>query len=73
MPSNVGDTLRVTVFFCTEVLIIYPSNENVIPVAEELHIRLAPSSASHLDEKDNLSGQHDGKVLKKMVSLVALL
>ena len=48
-------------FFCTQVLIIDPSNENVILVAEELHIRLASSSASHLDWKDNLSGQHDVK------------
>ena len=60
-------------FFCTQVLIIDPSNENVILVAEELHIRLASSSASHLDGKDNLSGQHDGKGAEEDCKLVALL
>jgi hypothetical protein len=38
-----------------------PSDENVIPVVEELRRRLAPSGASHIDGKDNLSGQHDGE------------
>ncbi|CAM0876156.1 unnamed protein product [Alopecurus aequalis] len=43
-----------------EVLLRDPSDENVIPVVEELRRRLAPSG-EHLDGKDNLSGQHDGE------------
>jgi len=42
-----------------EVLLRDPSDENVIPVVEELHRRLAPSSATQHDGKENLSGQHD--------------
>ncbi|VAI21740.1 unnamed protein product [Triticum turgidum subsp. durum] len=40
-----------------EVLLRDPSDENVIPVVEELRRRLAPSSSAQHDGKDNLSGQ----------------
>nr|CAB3498254.1 unnamed protein product [Digitaria exilis] len=42
-----------------EVLLRDPSDENVIPVVEELRRRLAPSSASQHDGRENLSGQQD--------------
>jgi hypothetical protein len=61
LSSNVGDILTVTGFGWAQVLLRDPSDENVIPVVEELRRRLAPSGASHLDGKDNLSGQHDGE------------
>ena len=61
MSSNVGDVLTATVFGWAQVLLRDPSDENVIPVVEELRRRLAPSGASHLDGKDNLSRQHDGE------------
>ncbi|KAG2545984.1 hypothetical protein PVAP13_9KG025900 [Panicum virgatum] len=44
-----------------EVLLRDPSDENVIPVVEELRRRLAPSSATQHDGKENLSGQHDAE------------
>lgn len=46
-------------FFWAQVLLRDPSDENVIPVVEELRRRLAPSSATQHDGKENLSGQHD--------------
>ncbi|OEL26801.1 Magnesium transporter MRS2-I [Dichanthelium oligosanthes] len=42
-----------------EVLLRDPTDENVIPVVEELRRRLEPSSATQHDGKENLSGQHD--------------
>nr|CAB3493281.1 unnamed protein product [Digitaria exilis] len=42
-----------------EVLLRDPSDENVIPVVEELRRRLAPSSATQHDGRENLSGQQD--------------
>ena len=42
-----------------QVLLRDPSDENVIPVVEELRRRLAPSSATQHDGKENLRGQHD--------------
>lgn len=42
-----------------EVLLRDPADENVIPVVEELRRRLAPSSVTQHDAKENLSGQHD--------------
>jgi len=36
-----------------------PSDENVIPVVEELRRRLTPSNATQHDGKENLNGQHD--------------
>ncbi|XP_062214638.1 magnesium transporter MRS2-I-like isoform X2 [Phragmites australis] len=42
-----------------EVLLRDPSDENVIPVVEELRRRLAPSNATQRDLKENSSGQHD--------------
>lgn len=42
-----------------EVLLRDPSDENVIPVVEELRRRLAPSIDTHQDGKENLNGQHD--------------
>jgi hypothetical protein len=59
LPGNVGDTLAVNGFCWVWILHRDPSNGNVIPVAEELWRRLAPSGGSHLDRKGNLSGQHD--------------
>ena len=44
-----------------QVLLRDPSDENVIPVVEELRRRLAPSSATQHDGKENLSGQHDAE------------
>uniref|UniRef100_A0A453LRW2 Magnesium transporter n=1 Tax=Aegilops tauschii subsp. strangulata TaxID=200361 RepID=A0A453LRW2_AEGTS len=48
-----------------EVLLRDPSDENVIPVVEELRRRLAPSSAAQHDGKDNLSGQHDAEAAEE--------
>ena len=42
-----------------QVLLSDPSDENVIPVVEELRRHLAPSNATQLDGKENLSGQND--------------
>jgi hypothetical protein len=61
LSSNVADVLTFSGFGWAQVLLRDPSDENVIPVVEELRRRLAPSGASHLDGKDNLSGQHDGE------------
>jgi len=44
-----------------QVLLRDPSDENVIPVVEELRRRLAPSKATQHDGKENLSGQHDAE------------
>ncbi|KAI5022472.1 hypothetical protein ZWY2020_059202 [Hordeum vulgare] len=41
------------------VLLRDPSDEDVIPVVEELRRRLAPSIAAQHNGKDNLSGQQD--------------
>lgn len=43
----------------TQVMLRDPSDENVIPVVEELRRRLAPPNATQHDGKENLSGQHD--------------
>ncbi|KAM3277986.1 hypothetical protein ACQJBY_045706 [Aegilops geniculata] len=48
-----------------EVLLRDPSDENVIPVVEELRRRLAPSNAAQHDGKDNLSGQHDAEAAEE--------
>ncbi|VAI21739.1 unnamed protein product [Triticum turgidum subsp. durum] len=48
-----------------EVLLRDPSDENVIPVVEELRRRLAPSSSAQHDGKDNLSGQHDAEAAEE--------
>ena len=51
--------LTTVVFGLAQVLLRDPSDENVIPVVEELRRRLAPSNATQHDGKENLNGQHD--------------
>lgn len=57
--------LTVIGFCWAQVLLRDPSDENVIPVVEELRRRLAPSSAAQHDGKDNLSGQHDAEAAEE--------
>jgi hypothetical protein len=42
-----------------QVLLRDPSDENVIPIVEELRRRLAPPNTTQHDGKENLSGHHD--------------
>lgn len=65
MSCNVADILTVIGFGWAQVLLRDPSDENVIPVVEELRRRLAPSSAAQHDGKDNLSGQHDAEAAEE--------
>jgi magnesium transporter len=44
------------VLVLTQVMLRDPSDENVIPVVEELRRRLAPPNATQHDGKENLSG-----------------